>query len=494
MIWLALACTRPALPPGGAQPDVILLSVDTLRADHVGAYGYARDTTPFLDQLAAEGTRFAHARSPSPWTLPSHVTLLSGQLPHRHGVIEDDRQIPGDLALLTQAYADAGYATCGAVATLFVGARFGFDRGFDGFEDFGVTKKSNLKATVDAQDVVDAGLDCVRAHPEQPVFVFLHVYDAHYPYAAPGAFETLFDRAGTRDDATYRNYRFHRKNPLSDDQMAHQIAQYDEEIRYVDSELERLVTAFRSADRPPWVVVTADHGEEFGERGSWGHAHTLYAEQLRVPLVVNGPGVQAQVIDDVVGLHDVAPTLAGIIGVPWDADGVDLGPTLRGEGTLPDRAFPAETSRFETNRIGVWQDGLRLEWNVAADRTELFVDDPEAVDVSAERPQDVARLQAAALAPYGTPWRLDSGALLSTSGVLFVQGARASTPWAATEPTPFVVVPPDATITLPGLGVVSASAPPPEGGPLHYVGGQATSMELTEAERQRLEALGYMQP
>ena len=508
MVLLMLACSGgsspsdppelpPALPAGGERPDIVLISVDTLRADHLGAYGYtARPTSPFLDELAAKGTRFAHARSPSPWTLPTHTTMLTGLLPTTHLVVDDDQKVALDAAWLPQELRTAGYATCGAVSTMYVSRKFGFERGFDDFYDFEIdTERKNLKGQVDAEDVVDRGLECLAERGAgQSTFLFLHFYDVHYPYEAPRDWETLFDRASNDDDLRYKNYFKYFKDRPSDEQMAHQVAQYDEEIAYVDAQLRRLYESFR--DRDVLFVVTADHGEEFLERGSWGHAHTLYPEQLHVPLIVAGPGVQAQVVDEVVGLHDLAPTLSTLAGAPMAGDGISLlGAVLSGE-ELPARSFLSDTSRFKTNRLGLWEDGLRLDWNLKERKVELYADAAEANDVAEARPEDVARLQGRVTELLGTPWRAEQG-VLKSDGVILSDGAIVRRPVRVGEDgLDFVVVPADAKVEHGTVGPWRAAGGPHpgDGDPVSYSGqkgGEAVTM--SEEEREALRALGYVQ-
>lgn len=490
MIALLLACTQPPLPPGGAQPDVILLSIDTLRADHVGAYGYERDTTPFIDSLAARGTRFSHARSPSPWTLPSHSTMLSGQLPIHHGAVDSGSKVPEDLPLIQERFQAAGYATGAAVATLFVGRRFGFARGFDAFEDFGVTNKNNLKGTVDAEDVFKAATDFVRAKEGESVFLFLHLYDVHYPYEAPGAWEEKFDRKGTGKDLRYKNYFRYLKHPVKAEQMAHQVAQYDEEIAYVDDQLRQLVAQFQAAGRDPLIVVTADHGEEFGERGSWGHAHTLNPEQLRVPLIVAGPGVQTQVVEQVVGLQDIPPTLAATLGESWTGDGLSLWGALSTGEAIEARPFLSDTSRFDTNRLGLWEGDLRLDWDLSAQVLSLYADPLEEVDVAAQRPEDLARMQRQLIGLLGTPWTAEAGVVRAKDAHLFAQGAYQGDRWENPETTGFALIPVDASVQHGDLPWVKSGQ---NTGPLVHTGTQASDVGLTEAEKERLRALGYME-
>ncbi|MCP4805852.1 MAG: sulfatase [Proteobacteria bacterium] len=470
MILALLACTsKLPTPPPPVQRDVVLVSIDTLRADHVGVYGYGRDTTPFLDELAAKGLVYTDARSPTSWTLPTHLTMLSGKLPLHHGVVDDKRKVPDDLPLLAERMQAAGFATVGVVTTFFVSQRFGFDRGFDFWDDFDIhSKKRNQTETPDAEQAVNRVLKGVRSHPDQPVFVFLHLYDVHYPYAAPGDWEERFDRKGTDDDLSYSKYSAYLEDPVEPDQMAHQVAQYDEELAYVDSQLRRLHEAFLEAGRDPLMVITADHGEEFGERGSWGHAHTLNPEQLHVPLIISGPGVPVGRVTTRVGTQDIAPTLAALHGQPMSTDGVPL--SLDPETPPPERDFLSDTSRFDTNRVALYHGELRYDWDLVSDEARLYADPGETVDVAAERPDDAQALRAALIQQLGVGWE---GTTPTTNGAIFAQGQRVTF---IREPTLFQVIPVDAEVT--------------GAEPLHL---GAAEIELTEDEKKMLQSLGYMQ-
>ena len=487
LLLLLTACGEPTitLPPGGARPDVILISIDTLRADHVGAYGYERPTTPTLDALAARGARFAEARSPSPWTLPTHTTLLTGRLPLEHGVVDDGARLADGAPTLQSALGAAGWVTGGVVSSLFVSARYGFDRGFAYFEDFGIhDEKQNLKGEVIAEELVTTSLNFVAQHPNQPVFLFLHLYDVHYPYTAPSPYDTMFDRAPQKGDARYKSYAHSLKRPISDAQMAHQIAQYDEELRYVDDQLGRLFAAFAAAGRSPIIAVTADHGEELGERGGWGHAHTLHPEQLHVPWILAGPGVPVTVVNTPVGTHDIATTLAALVGVEFVSSGTNaLAPNL------PERPMMADSSRFDTNLLGLSLGGLRLDWDLSTDNKRLYVDAAERHEAAASRPDDVARLMSALTAQLGAPVELTEGRLTSPAALIGAEG-RLTQP--VVGPARLAVVPPDAPLRHDPAGALRLSALP-EGGPLRMSGPAAGEVALSDEERRRLEALGYVQ-
>ncbi|NOY25234.1 MAG: sulfatase [Oligoflexia bacterium] len=514
---MLLACSRGdrPLPAGSTQPDIVLVSIDTLRADHLSAYGYDRPTSPFLDELAAAGTRFEHARSASPWTLPAHTTMFTGQLPWTHRVVEDAYRVDPATPVLPSLLSAAGYRTGGFVSTLYVSSLFGFQRGFDHFDDFGIhTEKANLGGKVTIDRVIDKALDWWSRQPAgKPVFLFLHTYDVHYNYDPPEPFASRFDRPPAKGDQKYKNYYYFKKHKVSDAQLAHQVAQYDESIAWVDSQLRRLDQRLRAGGRTVRWVVTGDHGEEFGERGSWGHAHTLYAEQLHVPLIIaerqpdGGSTLPVgRIVADTVGTQDIAPTIAGWVSqaAGLQADGIDLAPIIQG-AAAPDRAFPAETTRFETNRAGLYEDGLRLEWDLKSGSAELFepaTDPKETHDLAAARPLDVARLQADLIALAGRPWTAKIAGTVSSSqsGRILMNGARKHQRVVVGDR--FQVLPFDAPVRFQAPGAQVQGPWQAQGGtlpgadaPLSWSAASSgpTGVSMDQATRDALKALGYMQ-
>jgi arylsulfatase A-like enzyme len=504
---------KKPLPAGNPrQPDVILLSIDTLRADHLGTYGYSRDTSPYLDRLAAEGTVYEQMWSPASWTLPSHTTMLSGENPLHHGAIEDHIHIPADVPLVQELFRAKGFGTSGTVATLFVSSRYGFDRGFDHFVDFGIRDKhTNNLSTVDADQVFHQAIDWAQDQPAgKPLFVFLHVYDAHNVYDAPPPWNEKFDRAPMWGDEAYKKYEAYKKAMIPAVQLAHQVAQYDEEIAFVDHAFGEFVDKWRGDGRQAVIVVTADHGEEFGERGSWGHGHTLWPEQLHVPLIVNGPGVPVQRLTTRIGTEDIAPTLAGLAGFDFHAmDGVDRSAEIR-TGTEPplphEPAALASTSRF---------DSMVYRWH--AGPYDLYVDIPEGeralCDVDAD-PKCKVNLyrtdkeRGEALfhdmnAWLGEPWRaVSAGRIEAVDGYIFSNGERKEQSLDVTPGQTFAVHPGDAKILF-HAGDATKGPWQPLGGsvpgarcPLTYNGRFLVNSELgekTEEETEMLEQLGYVQ-
>jgi len=384
----ATACQR-----GPAQaPDVVLISWDTVRADHVGAaaapdrsYADPRvhasrpradaSPTPRLDALAREGIAFLEARSPVAITLPAHASLLTGLFPHQHGARDNGQfRVAETAATLAERFADAGYATGAFVSSAVLAADFGLARGFEVYDDALTVQAGNRSvASRRADQTVTAALDWLAALPDRrPCFLWLHLFAPHRPWRAPEPYASRFDP-------------------------------YRAEIAFADAETGRLLDALAAAGRlqRALVVVTSDHGEGLGEHGEGTHSYFAYDSTLRVPLVFwAGPDAPPGLapgrrVGGPAALVDVAPTLATWAGVggPLGA-GRSLLPALAGEGSVPPRELPIESVVPALDyasapvfglldRQGrVWFDGPRRE------RYEL-ADDP-AQQRDRYRPADAA--------------------------------------------------------------------------------------------------------
>lgn len=483
MILLLAGCGP--LPKGdAARPDIVLVSIDSLRADHLSSYGYERKTTPNLDALAATGLRFTDARAASPWTLPSHMTMMTGLWPLQHQVIEDELSLSPSVPVIAEALQKAGYATAGFVSTIYVGGQYGFERGFDRYQDYDIAESNNLGHSVRVNQLVDDSLAWVKQNGSgKPVFLFVHIYDVHYPYLAPEPWDTKFDYAGPPEELKYRTYQWFKKHPLGKKRMAHQVAQYDESLAWVDDELGRMMRAWTSSRRDAYWFVTADHGEEFGERGSWGHAHTLFTEALHIPLIVAGPGIEPRVRDDRVGTIDLATTMAAMAGLAWTgSDGVDL------RSPAPPRTFYAETSRFETARLSVQEGTRRLDVDLAKGKRLLYdlVEDPrEKKPVQG----DSAAMEATLWRQVGETWTADGP--VESKGWVVRDGAVVGK---SADPGAFGLYPPDARVAV-GVAVAEHGvADAPSEGALRYAGPRnVRRLTVTDATKAQLEALGYVQ-
>src|SRR4051812_46904672 len=293
----------------GRAKGIVLVSIDTVRRDHVGAYGYPRPTTPRFDAFAREGLIADDAVSTSSWTLPAHLSMLTGVDPGRHGGIDMRHGFNRSVPTVTSLLRGAGFATRAVTSHLYVSGVYGVDDGFDHL-DF----RQDRKAT----EVADRGIDLLDRVGDRPFFLFLHLYDPHWHYDPPDwarrQFETSYSGPLT---GVWQDFSRRDRASVSEADLAHLLALYDGEIRYADTEVGRVLDhlAARGLDRSTLVVITSDHGEEFLDHGSWEHQKTLYEEVVRVPLALRGPGVGARREHAQVSLADVAPTILAFAGV-----------------------------------------------------------------------------------------------------------------------------------------------------------------------------------
>ncbi len=332
----------------GTRPSVLLVTLDTERADHTSTFGYSRPTTPSLDALAARGIVFTSAYTAIPSTGPSHAGLLTSHYPSEHGVLKN-----GDVlhaTTVTEVLARAGYVTAAFVSAYPLARKFGFARGFATFDDeFRPGEASIVISDWEGQRVdspaFDRRADATTARAlrwlssaprDRPFFLWVHYYDPHEPYDPPPAYRHLLGPVAGSG-------RF---------QIERDVAAYDGEIRFADDGLGRLIAAVdeRVGGRPTIVVVASDHGEGLMQHGWMGHGAHLYEELVHTVLVIRWSGAAVALrCGAPVGLIDVAPTLLALLGVDagdLHARGVDLGPALRG-GPGP----PAKRPLFFQRRV-----------------------------------------------------------------------------------------------------------------------------------------------
>lgn len=369
LIWsgaaLALAVGRERPAPSAAvrRPNILLVSIDSLRSDHVHAYGYPRETTPTLDGLAREGVRFHTVVSPTSWTLPAHLTLLTALPPERHGVVADGQRLRADALFLQKVLWQAGYTTAGFVCAPYLDAAYGFSQGFDHYDDYSIAKWSFEASYRGATSprllglVSDwlAGWD--TAGRQRPFFIFLHMWDVHYDYTPPPPYDTMFDpdyRGSVTGEDFELGTQVHPGMAARD--LAHVIALYDGEIRYTDHYLGLVLERLRALGvlDQTIVVVTADHGDEFLEHGRKGHKQALYDESILVPLIIRYPDKvpAGRVVTEQVRLMDVGPTIVALAGLPRPPDfgvaaavgpyaALDLGPWITAPPDRRPHALPA---------------------------------------------------------------------------------------------------------------------------------------------------------
>ena len=348
ILVLAIRCSRQV----PTRPDILLITLDTFRADRVGPL------TPALSRLADQGTRFLAADSPVPLTLPAHCSLLSGLLPLHHGVRNNGAgTFPAARPTIATLLAQSGYRTGAFVGSFVLDHRFGLARGFDRYDDAIEREAGDLADSFEAERrgdrVVDAALAWLRGRdPARPSFTWVHLYDAHAPYAPPDPYPKT----------------------------------YDGEVQWVDAQVARLLAA---VDRNRTLIVVAgDHGESLGEHGELTHGLLLYEPTLHVPLIVAGPDVNPGRVATNVSTVDLAPTLAAFAGVsfPPGTDGRDLSAPIRRGREPESRAVISETHYPAT--LG-WSELSSLRFGsaklIAGQYAELFDlsrDPVEAVNIA----------------------------------------------------------------------------------------------------------------
>jgi len=297
--WLALAVMSLACGPGGRKPtNVLLISIDTLRPDHLGYGGSPRPVSPSIDRLAREGIVYTRAYSQSGWTLPSMATILTGRYPMDHKAVDFNYGLDRSLPTLASVLKERGYDTRGYVSHILLTAKYGMDRGFSRF-DASVLDRGDPHEISSSRELCELAVRDMR-NLRQPFFVWVHFFDPHFAYLAHAEWAAFGNANADR---------------------------YDQEIAYTDRYVGELVASMEKSGllRNTLVVFTADHGEEFGDHGGEYH-ETCYQEVLRVPLVIRGPGLAAGTDSSWADQIDILPTILGRLGVPAppDCPGRDL--------------------------------------------------------------------------------------------------------------------------------------------------------------------------
>jgi arylsulfatase A-like enzyme/predicted Zn-dependent protease len=371
-VWLGV--THGWIPGGIRRPNLLLISIDTLRADRLGSYGYTAADTPVLDALASRGWRFTQATTVTPLTLPAHASLLTGTFPPSHGVRDNggfylhDREVT-----IAESLRNEGYRTGAFVGAFVLDSRWGLAQGFDRyFDDFDLSRY-DMSVGLDAaqrpaEEVVGHAMEWLAADRTQPFLAWVHLYDPHTPYAAPPAIRHRF--------------------PFT------MSGAYDAEVAATDRQIGRLLNSLGEHGRldDTFVIVVADHGESLGEHDELTHGFFVYDATLHVPLIIAGPGLSRQVIASQVRIVDVMPTALELLSVanPKTVQGASLVPLTRGA--------PLELLAYSEN----WYPRYHYGWAeltavrdgrfkfIAAPRRELYdtsIDPGETRDLSAANPR-----------------------------------------------------------------------------------------------------------
>jgi len=308
LLFLSLLCVSGC--NNNRPPNVIVISLDTVRADHLSVYGYHRSTTPNLSRLAEDGVVFEQAFTQTPWTVPSHMSVFTSLYPSVHSITHLTPQ--SDMStMLPEILRDAGYLTAAFVAPV-LSEDYGFAKGFDHYVRAGRVRPADI--------MVDRALEWLAGDPsepnlrEQPFFLFLHLFDAHHPYAPPWPFDTAYVtdyRSDIRELS--QSHPYTQEKDLTDEELTEVVALYDGEIAYTDFALGRFFDALRDLRLfdGSLIVVFGDHGEGFLEHGLMNHGNSVYEELIRVPLLLRLPGGRSagERVGEPVQLIDIAPTI-----------------------------------------------------------------------------------------------------------------------------------------------------------------------------------------
>jgi arylsulfatase A-like enzyme len=405
-ICLALACGR-----GKGPLHVVILGIDTLRHDHLGCYGYGRNTSPVIDDLAKEGVLFENCIAASPWTLPSFASVFTSLYPSQHGAVHFRKSMRADCPTLAGILKNAGYATGAIINAPYLKRKFKMDRGFDFY---------NMPEEIrNADDTTEDALAWIDQVADQPFLIFVHYFDPHLPYSPPAPYDTIFDPdyAGTMKNVylpkhlpAYRRAEFEQMKSISEDDWNHIRALYDGEVAFTDQAIGKFIDALaeRGLDDNTLVVILSDHGEELYDHGGFEHGHSLYNEVIKVPLIFYLPDKLPgdMRIGKQVRLIDVAPTILDLLGIDPDPgfEGVSVEALLENphanvaaEGTmLPPEVAYAEALLYGPERKSVVAYPWKLVYQVTTGEKSCFnlAEDPgEHRDLAADPPGSISLLE-----------------------------------------------------------------------------------------------------
>jgi len=377
LVFVALQLRAPA------PPNIVLVVVDTLRADRLGMYGHDRPTSPNLDALAARGLVVDRAYAPSSWTLPSVASYLTGLQPPEHGVLGWTDRLPGDVPYLPEALHDAGYATVGIIGNANVNAELGFARGFDLFLEARTEPKAakvGLPLYPAARDLTDLALEALDKLAGNRFFLYVHYMDPHAPYLLPEGAEDPFadpDYDGflvTRLDEVrpvmgpryMRAYPYFWSKYRDVDADKERIrALYDAKIAYVDAEIGRLLARLGELPEDTLVVFTSDHGEALFQHGIREHEEEPYEHQIHVPLVFAGPGIEPGRVTGPAEIVDLPQVLGARAGV-------DVFETTSGNGVLAAQLAGDVADGTVLSHVRI-ADRDAVSWAIQKDGRKLIV-------------------------------------------------------------------------------------------------------------------------
>ncbi|GAK59479.1 hypothetical protein U27_06464 [Candidatus Vecturithrix granuli] len=360
------------------KPDILVYVVDTLRADHLSCYGYARKTSPHLDQFAQEHALFRNAYAPASWTRASGASLVTGLLPKHHKTMLRDERLPRDLVTLAEILQENGYYTAAFSTNPNISQVFGFKQGFQKFVRFSRKDGDMSSRSDNVNRKVFEFLETFLMKQERPpLFLLIWTIDPHAPYTPPQQVQTLFDIEQYNPVKTegLSECMQQEEEGLTDSQREYIKTRYDQEIFFNDRSFGELVLKMKEFNiyDDAIILFTADHGEEFFEHGGIGHGHTLYNEQIKIPFVIKSPHIPPAEYDQRVQLIDFYPTILEILGInaPYPLDGISLL-----SPPLPDRILYFEEERDDNKLQAILDSEKKVIFNEMVSRPLSHQDIP----------------------------------------------------------------------------------------------------------------------
>jgi choline-sulfatase len=378
LLIAGVAIWRHFAPRPNEIRNVLLISIDTCRADHLGCYGYPLDTTPNIDAIAGEGIVFEHAISPLPYTLPAHCSMLTGTLPPYHGVFDNsDYKLGEGNVTLAELLKKQGFSTAGFVSSFILDSRFGLGQGFDFYDDDfeEASNTMDINQQTGGETTRDV-IEWLRTHKDEKNFIFLHYYDPHFTYEPPEPFASKF-----RNVPPPENVRTRFEQVLFDG--------YAGEIAYTDHCIGQVIDKLRELGLydSTMIIITSDHGEMLGQHGEGFHGYFVYEPAIRVPLIFKLPRLSKHKrIKSTVGLVDIVPTVCSVLGIDLSTpiQGQDLSPCFDSDWKpASDRHLfcqSLEPTKYNANSLlGVVTDRYKY---IKTTRSELYdlVEDPDELN------------------------------------------------------------------------------------------------------------------
>jgi arylsulfatase A-like enzyme len=349
---------------------IILIGIDTLRADHLSCYGYSRQTSPGLDALAREGVRFENAYSSAPWTLPAMTSIFTSLPPPQHGIEARDLHLDHSVPTLAGAFTSQNWPTSAFITHIFVSHIFGLNSGFQEFQELSIDWSFQEGSQLKAEQLNAHVFPWLDTHRNKKFFLYLHYFDPHWDYDPPAPYDRKFTNPNYKGPASgkfsYLRKYLRTSDGLTPEDIQHVVDLYDGEIAYTDYHLSKLFEKLKAMQM--WddslVVVLADHGEEFKEHGSFHH-HTLYREALHVPVILKPPGGRPRdwraVVTERMQTIDIGPTLLQMSGlkIPQSFRGSSIIPLMNGS-IKTDRIVFARDKRSHSVKSAIIADQFKL--------------------------------------------------------------------------------------------------------------------------------------